>query len=196
MLLCRHNYRHRLVREAARGHLRAGASPDPNGGGMTRCWLGTSQTTSCCPSKVLPGVAPPTPAFGCGDPAEGDGSNRRLVALGSLQPSEESSCCHDTERFAATPASGPAKTPGGCWRAPGISRGPRHGRVVPWVRAEPHTWVLSSNSVGQHGGKQAPSPEMSHDSGARPHPRGDTSSMVCLGPPWATKGPQGRCGAG
>lgn len=31
----------------------------------------------------------------CGDPAEGDGSNRRLMALGSLQPSEESSCCRD-----------------------------------------------------------------------------------------------------
>lgn len=106
---------------------------------MPRCW-------AChIPNHILLPSAP----LGCGDPAEGDGSNRRLLALGSLQPGEETSCCRDRERLTATPASGPAKTPGRRWRAPGISRGPRDGGVVPGGRAGPYTWALSSSSVAR-----------------------------------------------
>lgn len=70
---------------------------------------------------------------------------------------------------------GPAKTPGGDRRAPGTSRGPRHGRVVPWGGQGPTPGpeqqlrgaVRRKTNTESRNESQQPPP---------PRPRGDTGS--------------------
>lgn len=77
-------------------YLRAGACPDSDTRGMTRCWACHIPNRILLP-KQSPHRGYTSAPLGCGDLAEGDGSNRRLMALGSLQPGEESSCCSDMD---------------------------------------------------------------------------------------------------
>jgi len=131
--------------------------------------LATSQTTSCCPSRALPRVTPP-PLPGCGDPAEGDGSNRRLADpwvppswRRSLPPQRRGvTHCHPPPAALPKLRAGAGEPPGfpedpgtaGC--SPGAAQGPAPGPPAATGRK---TSAQSRNESRQH-----------------PHPRGDTGS--------------------
>lgn len=152
-------------------YLRAGACPDSDTRGMTRCWACHIPNRIQSQSRALTGVTP-LPLWAAGTWPRVTGATGASWPLGPSSPGKRAPAAVTwTDSLPPPPAARP-KLQAGAGEPPGFPRDPATAGWSPGALG-PHTWAPSSSTVGRHGGKQVRSPEKSHGSGAHPHPRGD-----------------------